>query len=118
MVDAVKEFFTKYATFSGRTSRKTFWLAVLGIMLITMVIGFVFGLIGGLVGDKAGTIFVVVPYLFVLSTLLPSLAMEVRRMHDINKSGWFVLVSFIPFVGSIILIVLLCMPAVDEGNTY
>ena len=118
MVEAVKEFFTKYATFSGRTSRKNFWLAILGIWLISLVLGFVCGFIGGLLGDSAATVLGFIPTIFALAIIIPSIAIEVRRLHDINKSGWFIFISLIPFVGSIILLVFMCLPAVNEGNNY
>lgn len=118
MVEAVKQFFTKYATFKGRTSRKDFWLAFLGVVLISMVIGFVAGLLGGLLGDNGGAIIGLLPVVWELAIIVPALAIEVRRLHDINKSGWWIFISFVPFVGSLILLILLALPAVNEGNNY
>ena len=118
MVAAVKDFFTKYATFSGRTSRRDFWLAVLGIFIISFIIGFVAGFIDGLSGDGKGTVTLIFTTIWYLAILIPSLALIVRRLHDINKSGWWILIDLIPFVGAIILLVFYCLPAVDEGNNY
>ena len=61
MVEAVKKFFNQYADFKGKTNRKDFWLAILGIWLISMVLGFVCGFLGGLLGDSAATIFGLIP---------------------------------------------------------
>ena len=113
MVDAVKLFFTHYVDFKGRTSRKHYWLAVLGIILIAFVAGFVCGLCG--MDEKTTT---TVSGLISLATLLPSIAILVRRLHDINKSGWFIFISLIPLVGGIILLVFMCLPSVDENNQY
>ncbi len=118
MVEAVKEFWTKYATFKGRTSRKNFWLALLGLVLIGMVIGFVLGFIGGLLGESATKVTGLLLVVWYLALIIPSLAIEVRRFHDLNKSGWCVLLSLIPFVGSLIVFIFMCMPAVNEGNNY
>ena len=118
MVEAVKEFWTKYATFKGRTSRKNFWLALLGLILIGMVLGFVLGFIGGLLGESATKVTGLLLVVWYLALIIPSLAIEVRRLHDINKSGWWIFISCVPMVGSIILLVFLCMPAVNEGNNF
>ena len=118
MVEAVKEFFTKYAVFEGRTSRKTFCLTMLGLFLIGFVIGLVGGIIGGVAGMDNTTTTNTLSTIVSLATLVPSLAIDCRRLHDINKSGWWQLIALVPFVGWIILIVFLCLPAVNEGNKY
>lgn len=118
MVEAVKEFFTKYAVFEGRTSRKTFWLTVLGLFLIGFVIGLVGGIIGAACGFDNTTTSNTLSTIVSLVTLVPSLAIDCRRLHDINKSGWWQLISLVPFVGWIILLVFFCLPAVNEGNKY
>lgn len=130
MVNAVKEYFTNYFNFKGRTSRATFWWTVLGILLMTFVVSFIATLIFGAppASENIQTIedlkayytsgSNVVTIIWTLLLVIPSLAMSVRRLHDINKSGWFYLLSFIPFVGSIILFIFYCLPAVNEGNNY
>ncbi|MBR4177716.1 MAG: DUF805 domain-containing protein [Bacilli bacterium] len=116
MVEALKEFFNNYANFNGRTSRKTFWLTVLGIFIVSFVVGFVAGFIGGVINNAMIT--TVITSIYYLAVLVPSLAIDIRRLHDINKSGWWLLICFVPFVGSIILLVFMCLPSVDEGNNY
>ena len=118
MIEATKKFFTHYADFKGRTSRKDFWLAFLGIMIISCVLGFIAGLVVGSAGmdvDKASS---AIGLLVTLIVVIPSIAMSVRRLHDINKSGLWYLLSFLPIVGSLILFIFYLMPSVDEGNEY
>ena len=71
-----------YATFNGRARRKEYWMFV----LFNMIISFVLGFIGGLGHfELLGTI-------YSLAVLVPSIAVGVRRMHDVGKSGWFLLI--------------------------
>ena len=117
MIQATKDMFSKYAVFTGRTSRADFWWAILGYFILTFIVGFIAGIIGGS-GEGAANISTVIYGIWYLATLLPLLGLDIRRLHDINKSGWWVLISLVPFVGSIILIVFFCLPAVNEGNNY
>ena len=114
MVEADKKFFRNYANFNGRSTRADYWWVVLASFLCGFVIGFVFGLMGES-GVKLAT---TVSSLFSLAILVPSLAITVRRLHDINKSGWWILISLVPLVGGIILLVFMLMDSVNEGNQY
>ena len=117
MVEAVKKIFSNYANFSGRTSVGDFWLGYLGALIIEMVVSFVIGFVCGLanVSDSAMlSISGIIALLFVI----PLFAAEVRRLHDTNKSGWYMLISLIPLVGSILLLIQLCKPSVNENNNY
>lgn len=115
MVEATKKaFIENYANFKGRTNRSDFWWAILGYFIASFIVGFVGGLLFGTSENNVNILTTV----FMLATIVPALALEVRRLHDINKSGWFVLVSLIPFVGSIILIIWFCGDSVNENNSY
>ena len=115
MVEATKKaFIENYANFKGRTNRSDFWWAILGYFIASFIVGFVGGLLFGTSENNVNILTTV----FMLATIVPALALEVRRLHDINKSGWFVLFSLIPFVGSIILIILFCGDSVNENNAY
>lgn len=85
---AVKTCFAKYVTFSGRASRSEFWWFFLFQIILMMVLSFVSMTLYGLAA---------------LALLLPGLAVGVRRLHDIGKSGWFLLLGLIPLVGLILL---------------
>ena len=108
-IDLVKnEFFGKYADFKGRTNRKSFWLSILGVFLLVFVAAFVLGFIGGLLGETATKLASILVWVLELAIVIPSIAIEVRRLHDIGKSGWWILLAFVPF-GAIVLLVFFCM---------
>ena len=115
MVEATKKaFIDNYANFKGRTNRADFWWAILGYLIVSFVVGFVGGLIFG-TNDNGTNVLTLI---FSLATIVPSLALDIRRLHDINKSGWYVLLSLIPLVGGIILIIWFCGASVNENNAY
>jgi uncharacterized membrane protein YhaH (DUF805 family) len=86
----------KYAVFSGRASIKEYWYFVLSNFIIGFIIGFIEGFLGGASGaEKEMSLFVKIYYLFIL---IPSIAVSFRRMHDVNKSGWFSLIPIYSFI--------------------
>lgn len=117
MVEAYKKFWKNAFTIKGRMSRADFWWAYLANILASGVIGFVIGFIGGLLGDAGATITSLLMSAYFIVFAIAALTAEIRRLHDTNKSGWYLLVSMIPAVGSIILLVFLCGAAV-EPNKY
>ncbi|MDR7335280.1 DUF805 domain-containing protein [Roseateles asaccharophilus] len=90
--ESIRTCFSKYVDFSGRASRSEYWWFFLFLVIIYVA--------GALFSDF-------IYYLLVLGTFLPSLAVAVRRLHDTDRSGWWLLIGFIPLIGGIILIVLL-----------
>lgn len=87
----------KYAVFSGRARRKEYWYFVLVCLLIGFVIGFVIGFAGAVAGirdEQVDKLLDIVTGIVNLALLLPSIAVGVRRIHDVDKSGWFILVPF------------------------
>ncbi len=123
---AVSRFFAKYATFSGRASRSEYWWVVLFMAIINGVIGVVYGIAmsTGISSDgttytlSAFAIIVIVLWgLFGLATLIPGIAVVVRRLHDGNFSGWLYLVSLIPG-GSIVVLILTLLPSNAEGARF
>ena len=99
----------KYAVFSGRARRKEFWMYILFYFIIAVVLGIIDGVIGtgGILGGLYG-----------LALLVPTLAVSVRRLHDTNRSGWFILIGLIPLIGWIILLVFYCMDSQAGDNQY
>lgn len=115
MVEAYKKMFTNYANFSARTSRRDFWLAYLMNIIVAFVLGLICGMIAGFTGIAQ---IQYLAYLYSLAILVPSLAMEIRRLHDINKSGWWLLIVFVPLIGAIWLLILLATATKNENNNY
>ena len=106
-VEAVKSGYQNYVNFSGRSSRSAFWWWVLFQVIVSVVIGAVEGGGQASMGDGMMMSYSAGPIAMVwsLANFLPGLAVSVRRMHDIDKSGWWVLINLIPLIGFIIYIV-------------
>ncbi|UOQ72851.1 DUF805 domain-containing protein [Hymenobacter cellulosilyticus] len=104
----------KYAVFTGRARRKEYWMFVLFQVLIGIAAAIVDGILG--TGFEYGS--GMVSALVTLGLFLPGLALGVRRLHDVNKSGWFWLIVFIPLVGAIWLLVLACTEGTQGPNQY
>lgn len=105
--EAVRAGLEKYAVFHGRSSRSEFWYWVLFVVLLSVATSIVDAIIGATILGP----------LVSLALLLPGLAVSVRRLHDIGKSGWWVLVGFIPVLGLIYLIYLYVQPS-DGPNDH
>lgn len=105
--EAISDGFSKYATFSGRSSRSAYWWWILFYVLV---------IIGVSILDAAAKT-AVIGALVWLGFFLPNLAVLVRRLHDTDRSGWWVLIGLIPLIGAIVLIVFAC---IDSGppNKY
>ena len=112
-----------YAIFSGRARRSECWYFV----LFNIIFAFVAIMLDKALGTSftiqtaAGPINLFYGYVYIiynLFILLPAIAVLVRRLHDVGKSGWFVLITLIPIVGSIWILVLLCTDSVPGKNQY
>lgn len=88
-MDAVKTCFTKYADFNGRASRSEYWWYTLFIVLAGLALATVTDRLSGLFG---------------LATLLPSVAVAARHLHDTNRSGWLQLIGLVPILGWLVLL--------------
>jgi len=103
------EVLKKYAVFSGRASRTEYWM----FFLFNIIIAFVLAIIEGLIGSPG-----VVGLLYGLAVLIPGIAVAVRRLHDTDRTGWWLLIGFVPLVGLIVLIVFLVLPSMEGDNQY
>ena len=109
--------FRRFADFSGRSRRKEYWM----FTLLNLIVGFVLGLIGGILGggSEGGSMMGnAIIGLYMLIVIVPSIAVTVRRFHDQDKSGWFVLLAFIPLVGSLIVLVFMCLEGTRGSNRF
>lgn len=107
-VDAVKTCFTKYVDFSGRARRSEYWF----FCLFNFICSLVFEGIAKATGINAIT------WICTLGLLLPGLAVAVRRLHDIGKSGFYYFMILIPIAGPIILLVKFCQDSDPGDNLY
>ena len=110
-----REALRKYATFDGRARRKEYWfftlfnfLGLLVLTIVDMAVGTFneqaeIGLLGGI---------------YLLAVLIPSIAVTVRRLHDTDRSGWWILLNFIPVIGSIVIVVFAVLDSQPGGNRF
>ena len=116
--EAVENFFRNYTNSNGRARRKEYWYPVLFIFLINLVINALGGIFGAMDIDILVTMCNVLSGIFGIATLLPSIMVAIRRMHDIGKSGWWVLISFVPCVGVFIALYFCCLDSQPGDNQY
>jgi uncharacterized membrane protein YhaH (DUF805 family) len=108
--DAVKSVLTQnYANFQGRAGRSEFWWFVLFNLIASMVAGVI---------DNAIIGFPLLQLVYMLAVLIPGIAVSVRRLHDKDKSGWWVLIALVPIVGAILLIYWYATPGTEGENQY
>ena len=103
----------KYAVFSGRATRSEFWFFVLFNIIISFVLGFIDGMIGG-PGTKESI--GILGSIYSLAVLLPSIGVTVRRLHDTNRSGWWILIGLLPIIGGIVLIIFAAMDSTADNK--
>jgi uncharacterized membrane protein YhaH (DUF805 family) len=106
----------KYADFSGRARRKEFWL----FNLLFAFLGIVFSWIDALL-VISGTSPWQTPfltYIFIFAFFIPMIAVAVRRLHDTNRKGWWLLIYLIPVIGQIWFLVLMCFRSNREENRF
>lgn len=104
--EAIRDGLSKYAKFDGRSSRSAYWWFVLFSILVYIATEIVDAVINTPVFTA----------LAVIGLFLPSLAVLVRRLHDTDRSGWWVLISFVPVIGSIVLIVFACIDSAPPNK--
>lgn len=122
---AIGRFYRKYATFSGRASRSEYWwVALYQLITYSLLVGLSLGLglststDGGDTPGPAGVPFIILLLLVLLANLIPGLALTVRRLHDVNLSGWLILLNLLPSLGSLILFVLSLLPSSPLGVRF
>lgn len=103
----------KYATFSGRASRKEFWGFFGWSLLIGLALGFLEGFLG-IAPEFEGSLFSIV---LTITLLLPWTALIVRRLHDLGRSGWWYLLLWVPLV-NLGMLIYMCKRGKDDNNPY
>ncbi|PPU42086.1 DUF805 domain-containing protein [Xanthomonas arboricola] len=113
----------RYADFNGRSRRREYWMFMLLQAIVLLVLGSLFGIAVALMGGENGPgalawLVVAVMVIVVLALIVPSIAVTVRRLHDQGKSGWFYLISLVPYVGGFIVLVFMCLEGTPGPNEY
>ena len=109
------EVLKKYAVFSGRARRSEYWFFVLFNVIISVILAVIDGVTGSFnpelgIGLLSG--------IYTLAVILPSLAVSFRRLHDTNRSGWWLLLLLVPLIGPIVIIVFMATDTSPEENQY
>jgi len=109
------EAFKKYAVFSGRSRRKEYWYFVLFNVIAAVVLSLIDMLLGTFssssnIGLLSG--------IYSLAVIIPTLALSVRRLHDTDRSGWWILIGLVPLIGSIVLLVFYVMDSTPGQNRF
>jgi uncharacterized membrane protein YhaH (DUF805 family) len=105
----------KYAVFSGRSRRKEYWYFVLFNIIVAIVLAGIDALLGTR-SSYAGA--GLLSGIYSLAVLIPTLAVTVRRLHDIDRSGWWIFINLIPLIGAIVLLVFAVSEGTPGNNRY
>ncbi len=109
------EAFKKYAVFSGRSRRKEYWYFV----LFNIIVAIVLSLIDMLLGTFSSTSNIgLLSGIYSLAVLIPTIALTVRRLHDIDRSGWWILINLVPFIGSIVILIFALLDGTPGDNRF
>jgi uncharacterized membrane protein YhaH (DUF805 family) len=109
------EVLKKYAEFNGRARRKEYWF----FFLISTVISIILAVIDsftGIISEEAGL--GLLSGIYALAVLIPGLSVTVRRLHDTDRSGWWILIGLIPIIGGIALLIFMVLDSTPGGNQY
>lgn len=105
----------KYADFSGRARRKEYWLFTLFSIIITIVLTIIDG-VTGMLNAELGI--GVLSGIYSLAVLIPTIAVTVRRLHDTDRTGWWMLILLIPLIGAIVLLIFMVLEGTSGDNQY
>lgn len=111
LMEAVQTVLSKYADFTGRARRSEYWYFYLAWIIVAVVL-YVLALM-----PKIGILFLIVYWLLAIAIIVPGIAVGVRRLHDTDKSGWWVLITLIPF-GALVLLVFFVLDSTPGTNQY
>jgi|GEM_PF-409342 len=104
-----------YAVFSGRTSRSQYWFFSQAFFIMLVVAMVIDQTLGDTTRNEPAGLFTAILY---LAHLLPAISVTVRRLHDTDRSGWWVFAGFVPLIGQITLFAFLCLPSTPGANRF
>ncbi len=114
-MDAFITVWKKSFNFSERAQRKEYWMFALINLIVIVALSMIGSLIGGATESLTGSVLVMV---YAVACAIPSIAVGVRRMHDTGRSGWWLLINFVPFIGGIWFFVLTVLDSKPETNQW
>ena len=109
------EVLKKYTVFVGRARRKEYWYFVLFNIIVSMILLFVDNLVGTFNKESGFGVF---NSIYSLAVLLPAIGVAIRRLHDTGRSGWWLLIGFIPLIGAIVLLIFFVKDGQPGENQY
>lgn len=117
---AIRSFWSRFADFKGRSRRSEYWYVQLFLVVTNLAVaGIDLALMDGdldrFIANGGGGI---VGLIWIFATIVPALAVLIRRLHDTGRTGWWALVGFVPFVGAIVLLVFTVSDSSNEENKY
>jgi uncharacterized membrane protein YhaH (DUF805 family) len=107
--EAIAAGFGNYVNFQGRASRSEFWYWVLFAIILAIVAAIIDNAIIGLP---------IIGVVVSLGLLLPGLSVSIRRLHDTDRTGWWILIGLVPIVGAILLLIWYCTKGTTGPNSY
>jgi len=105
----------KYAQLNGRATRQEFWMFSLFHLIFLILALILDNVLGTTFQDSY---YGIIYFLYIVGTALPSLAVAVRRLHDIGYSGWWFLINAIPYIGPVLLLIFLAKDSQPDKNKY
>jgi uncharacterized membrane protein YhaH (DUF805 family) len=105
----------KYAVFNGRARRAEYWYFALVSIIISIILVVIDGATGSFIEETG---FGLLSGIYTLAILIPTIAVGVRRLHDTNRSGWWIFIGLIPIIGFIVLIVFFVIDGDPSANQY
>jgi uncharacterized membrane protein YhaH (DUF805 family) len=109
------EVLKKYAVFHGRARRKEYWYFALFHLIISMALAVIDGITGSFSAEAGMGL---LGGLYILAVLLPGIAVSVRRLHDTDRNGWWLLIALIPLIGAIVFLVFMVQDGKPGENHY
>ncbi|MEA1063412.1 DUF805 domain-containing protein [Apirhabdus apintestini] len=103
-----------YSGFRGRARRKEYWMFALFSTIITLVLSVIDSAAGFTFSEDAG----VLSTIYGLLILVPTIAVMARRLHDTNRSAWWILIGLVPLIGALVLLVFFCLKGSDGENRF
>ena len=105
----------KFAKFSGRSRRSEYWYFTLVYLILAIILS-VLDMATGLYDESIGI--GVLSAIFAIAMILPSLSVSVRRLHDTNRSGWWLLIALVPLLGAIVLLIFMVLDSEAGANRF